>query len=222
MEGVKLPYPAVVAVMIVLPLLVLFFNKVRTTTTTNNGIVVVPRWTIGKTTKKMVTDNNDGVDKKMRSPPPEEEEETKQQQQKQKTIADPVWDAPEVVQPLESESQWSILQARKETMLLQFTATTKLNHGSKSIAPLFEELCRQYAAHFIEVDVDAFGDLASSNQYKVSVLPTFAVVMFGGNNADQEEEVVVRSLTGGSHVALRKFCQTHLVPRNIHGKKHLY
>mmetsp|Transcript_20965 Transcript_20965/g.31059 ORF Transcript_20965/g.31059 Transcript_20965/m.31059 type:complete len:203 (-) Transcript_20965:74-682(-) len=195
-ERCNLPHAVIVAVVVLA--LLLLFEKV-----TSSGIVSRLPKGPSKTTEK--SEDKDGS------------KQIKLQEEKKETAplttAAPVWDAPETIQPLESESQWITLQERNETMILKFTAA-KSNDSSKSIAPLFEKFCGQYAANFIEIDVDAFGDLAS--KYEVSVMPTF-VVVFGDDISGK-----IRKLTGGSHLALQKFCQAHLVQRNINGKKHLY
>lgn len=110
-----------------------------------------------------------------------------------------------VVQIIQDESEWKSLKSKKETIILKFTADWC--SPCKAISPLFQELSQKYAAHFVEMDVDEFDEIAA--EYQVKVMPTFAIL---------SEDGTVGTLTGSDRNALQEFCQKHLVPRT-EGKK---
>lgn len=116
--------------------------------------------------------------------------------------APPVHSAPIQVQILDDEKTlFSLAKIKKETVVLKFTAGWC--RPCKAIAPVFAELCGEYAAHFIEIDVDEFDDLAA--EYKVSVMPTFCIVT--------PTTSPIATMTGSNEATLRKFVRRHVSKR---------
>eukprot|EP00547_Thalassionema_nitzschioides_P017576 CAMPEP_0194244730 /NCGR_PEP_ID=MMETSP0158-20130606/11846_1 /TAXON_ID=33649 /ORGANISM="Thalassionema nitzschioides, Strain L26-B" /LENGTH=162 /DNA_ID=CAMNT_0038980289 /DNA_START=59 /DNA_END=543 /DNA_ORIENTATION=+ len=105
------------------------------------------------------------------------------------------------VQIIQDDSDWESLKSKKETIILKFTADWC--SPCKAIAPYFQELSQQYAAHFVELDVDEFDEISA--KYQVKAMPTFLIL--------SSDESVVGTLTGSDQNALKTFCQQHLVPK---------
>ena len=110
--------------------------------------------------------------------------------------------AGEEVMVLETVDQFNALLQTNETMVIKFTASWC--RPCQAIGPVYKELATIYAAHFIEVDVDDFDQIAS--QYKVAVMPTFCIVKGG-------HEATIDTLTGSNEQSLRLFMDTSLTKR---------
>jgi thioredoxin 1 len=113
--------------------------------------------------------------------------------------AAPVLAASTLVQVVDDEGMVETFMQNNETVVLKFTATWCM--PCKAIAPTYAELASQYAAHFLEVDVDEYDDLAA--QYKVAVMPTFCIV--SGES--------VEIMTGSNPSNLTTFIDRHLSKR---------
>mmetsp|Transcript_17164 Transcript_17164/g.28514 ORF Transcript_17164/g.28514 Transcript_17164/m.28514 type:complete len:201 (+) Transcript_17164:74-676(+) len=112
--------------------------------------------------------------------------------------------APTTVQIVHEDNEdlvQTLVTQKKETVVLKFTATWC--RPCQAIAPVYAELCTQYAAHFLEVDVDDCDAIAA--QYKVAVMPTFCIVTAGG--------LSVETMTGSNAANLTSFMDAHLTKR---------
>lgn len=111
-------------------------------------------------------------------------------------------EAPTTVQVMEDdEDVKKLLDKEETTAVLKFTATWCM--PCKNIAPVYKELATEYAAHFIEVDVDELDEIAA--QFKVAVMPTFCIA--SGSSR-------VETMTGSNEAALRDFMKQNLVKRS--------
>ena len=105
------------------------------------------------------------------------------------------------VQVIETEEDFNALRLKNQTMVIKFTATWCV--PCKAIAPVYKELSENYAAHFLEVDVDDLDEIAS--QYKVAVMPTFCIV--------NGQSLSVETMTGSNEHSLRTFMESYLTKR---------
>jgi thiol-disulfide isomerase/thioredoxin len=113
--------------------------------------------------------------------------------------APPVLSASTQVKVVDNEGIVDAFLKQNETVVLKFTATWCM--PCKAIAPTYAELASQYAAHFLEVDVDEYDELAA--QYKIAVMPTFCIVT----------GETVETMTGSNPANLTTFVDRHLSKR---------
>jgi thiol-disulfide isomerase/thioredoxin len=118
--------------------------------------------------------------------------------------------APKAIAPLksskniyviESTDEFKSLVQRNETISIKFTATWC--KPCSAIKELYRELATDYAAHFLEIDVDEFDDIAA--KYNVKMLPCFIIL----HGLQSNPEI----LTGSSEKSIRLFYDRHLHKR---------
>jgi thioredoxin 1 len=113
------------------------------------------------------------------------------------------------VKIVESVQEFDTLLRTNETLVIKFTATWCM--PCKKISPVYKELAQIHNdARFIEVDVDDLSSVAS--QFKVTVMPTFCIVLV--NCASTGESTVVQ-MSGSDEKMLRSFMESHLTKRKI-------
>ena len=104
-----------------------------------------------------------------------------------------------VVHSVESMDEWTAVVEKHPVVVVKFTATWC--RPCKEIAPVFEELSRNYPdLHFCQVDVDELDQVAA--QHSVAVMPTFVVLQQG---------TLVSTLRGSNPQKLQDFVQQHVV-----------
>ena len=110
------------------------------------------------------------------------------------------------VEVIEEEAAYYEFLNRKETMVLKFTATWCM--PCKKISPTYQQLAEEYAAHFLEIDVDDLDEIAA--EYHVAVMPTFCIVSFDTTNGEKR----VETMTGSNEVELQDFIGDRLMKRS--------
>ena len=119
---------------------------------------------------------------------------------------------PTTVKIVASVEEFDTLLQTNKTLVIKFTATWCM--PCKKISPVYKELAEIYNdAHFVEVDVDEDELSSVASQFKVTVMPTFCIVLMNEGATGGESTVV--KMSGSDEKALRSFMASHLVKKKV-------